>query len=96
MVPKRASSVVAAACGMATFALAVGAGLAVGNEPVGVMMRALVAMFFGYIVGLVLGAVGARAIDEHVEEHEASKPVPEIESDAEPGSGRDDQMGLAA
>lgn len=81
---QRTTDLLAAILGISGFSVAILAGLAVGNEPIGVVARALMAMVICSIVGQVLGLMCQRAIDEHVAAFAASHPVPEIEDDTRP------------
>jgi hypothetical protein len=70
--------VIASSLGLTAFAVAVTAGLAVGTEPVGLLFRAMAAMFACYGVGLGLGTMGVASIREHLEDYKEENPVPEI------------------
>jgi hypothetical protein len=76
-----ASRAVAGCFALAAFAVAVVAGLAGGNTPSGILVRALIAMIVCYPVGLVIGLVCQRVIEEHVKAPTAANAV------GEPGAG---------
>ena len=76
-----ASRAVAGCFALAAFAVAVVAGLAGGNTPSSILVRALMAMVVCYPVGLVIGLVCQRVIEEHVKASPAANAV------AQPGSG---------
>jgi hypothetical protein len=75
MAPMR---LVAATFALAGFAVAVVAGLGAGNAPTRVLGAALVCMLICHVVGLALGAIGERVINEHLESYRAGKPVAPI------------------
>lgn len=72
------TKVVAGVFGLAAFALAVVAGLGAGNPSTDVLLRALVSMAACYSIGLVLGMIGERTVDEHVREYIAARAVPDV------------------
>ena len=61
-----ASRAVAGCFALAAFAVAVVAGLAGGNTPSAILVRALIAMIVCYPLGLVIGLVCQHVIEEHV------------------------------
>lgn len=63
--------------GLAAFCVAAVAGLAMGNSAPDVILRAIAAMFVGYVIGLAIGHAGVLAVREHVAKFEADNPVPE-------------------
>ncbi len=76
-----ASRAVAGCFALAAFAVAVVAGLAGGNAPSAILVRALIAMIVCYPMGLVIGLVCQHVIEEHVKARSGANVVPE------PGSG---------
>lgn len=69
------TKVIAGSLGLTAFAIAVVAGLAAGNQSAEILVRALISMTTCYVLGLVLGAIGQRTIEEHVRQYIASRPV---------------------
>jgi hypothetical protein len=67
------TKVIASALGLSAFSTAVTAGIASGNLALDVLFRALVAMFVCYLVGLLLGMIGERTVDEHVRQYVAAR-----------------------
>jgi membrane protein implicated in regulation of membrane protease activity len=63
--------VVAGCFALSAFAVAVLAGLAGGNPTAQILLRALVAMFVCYPVGLAVGTVFERVIRGHVDDRMA-------------------------
>ncbi|MHC4769680.1 MAG: hypothetical protein ACYTEI_13350 [Planctomycetota bacterium] len=70
-----ASRAVAGCFSLAAFAVAVVAGLAGGNTPSSILLRALMAMVVCYPVGLVIGIVCQYVIEEHVKASPAANAV---------------------
>lgn len=52
-------------------------GLVSGRPLSDILMRAVIALFVCYPIGLIIGAVANRAVAEHVEQFEAKHPIPE-------------------
>lgn len=61
---------------MAAFAVAVVAGLAGGNETSSILMRSLMAMVLCYPLGLIVGLICERVVDEQARAHQARHPMP--------------------
>lgn len=68
-----------ACLGLLAFAVAVSAGLTVGNDPVSTLWRALMAMFLFCVLGLIIGACAQSAINEHHRRQEA-QALPDVDS----------------
>ena len=79
-----ASRAVAGCFALAAFAVAVVAGLAGGNTPSSILVRAIMAMVVCYPVGLVIGLVCQQVIEEHVKAPPAANAVGESGSGASP------------
>lgn len=62
---------------LAAFATAIIAGMASGNDASVVLVRAMIAMFACYPLGLVTGVVAQRIIAGHVRAHLEANPLPE-------------------
>lgn len=76
---RRTRQVIATAGALASFSVALLAGAAANNEPTQVLLTGIIAMFGGYLVGMALGAVGARVVAEHLDQYVQSNPAPAIE-----------------
>jgi len=76
---RRVHKSVSGACGLTGFAVAVLAGLAADNDTSVILTRALVAMMACYIVGVFLGSVAARAVNDAASLHATRFPAPDIE-----------------
>ena len=70
--------VIAGCLSLTGFAVAILAGLAVGNPAYWVLTCALLAMFVCYIVGLIIGSIAYRAVTEHVEHYKSTNPIPRV------------------
>jgi len=70
---KSLTKVIAGTVGLAAFSVAVIAGLAAGNAATDVLLRAVVAMAVCHAIGLMLGAMGERTVDEYVKSYYASR-----------------------
>ncbi len=71
----RPAKVIAGSLGLTAFAIAVVAGLAAGNEPTEILLRALSSMMACYVLGMVLGAIGQHTIEEHVHQYIVARPI---------------------
>lgn len=79
------SKVISACFALASFAVAILAGLASDNPASSVLARALMAMIICYPVGLVVGMICERLIVAHIEAHQLANPVVEsVKSDKQP------------
>ncbi|MEM9063907.1 MAG: hypothetical protein AAGB51_00290 [Planctomycetota bacterium] len=78
-----AGPVIAAIAALSGFAIALVAGLAAGNGGATVIGRALVAMLICFIVGRILGTIGAVAVRDHIAKYQAANPVPDMETEPE-------------
>lgn len=70
------AKVIAGCFASCAFAVAILTGLAVGNQTSEVLMRAIVCLFGGYVLGLIAGEVFSFAIREHLREYIAAHPIP--------------------
>ena len=73
---KSVTKVIAGTMGLSAFVIAVVAGLGAGNDASTVLLRALVAMAACHVVGMVIGAVAERTLDEHVKLYYAKAITP--------------------
>ncbi|MBL8761527.1 MAG: hypothetical protein JNL50_09515 [Phycisphaerae bacterium] len=65
---------IAACLGLTAFAVAVAAGLLTGN-PAGVVLgRALLALVVGQMLGVVIGQVGTRVVEDQLRAYVSSNP----------------------
>lgn len=71
-------SAIAACVALTAYAVAMVAGWAAGNPGPTVMLRAIVAMGVGYIVGSVLASVAVHAVKEFLDSYEQEHPVPNL------------------
>ncbi|MHC4415045.1 MAG: hypothetical protein ACYS0G_07165 [Planctomycetota bacterium] len=78
-----ASNVIAGCFALAAFAVAVLAGLAGGNPATSILGRALLAMIVCYPVGLMIGMVCQRVLEEHFKVNSSASAVPDQEAGAE-------------
>jgi hypothetical protein len=81
-----ASRAVAGCFALAAFAVAVVAGLAGGNAPSSILVRALIAMIVCYPLGLVIGLICQHVIEEHVKAQPRAHVVPEQGAGASPAA----------
>lgn len=82
---------IGAVLGLAGFVIAILAGMAAGNDAATVLLRALGALVVCNVVGLALGAVGERVIQEHISDYQKSNPVEDAErADSAGPTGGDD------
>ncbi|MCH8152460.1 MAG: hypothetical protein IH830_08820 [Planctomycetes bacterium] len=75
------SNVLAGCFAMAAFAVAILAGLAVGNSPASILLRALIAMIVCYPVGLMIGLAVQRVVSDQLE---AQQKAIDDEDEAKP------------
>lgn len=72
-----AARTVAGCFALASFSIAMLAGIASGNAADTVLVRALLAMTFCYPVGLALGMVAQVVINDHIDRHRSDNPAPD-------------------
>jgi len=73
-----ASKVIAASFALAGFAIAVIAGLSAGNNATRVLTAALVSMAACHIIGLGVGAIGERTVNDYLATYRSGRPLPEL------------------
>ncbi|MFG0251729.1 MAG: hypothetical protein ACF8NJ_02510 [Phycisphaerales bacterium JB038] len=78
--PIAPSRVIAGACGMAAFAVAVISGLWVDNPVASILSRALLSLALCYALGMLVGTICEHAVREHMVRYKAERPVPEADS----------------
>jgi hypothetical protein len=70
------TKLVGATFGLCGFAVAIIAGLSAGNPSDNVLAGALLSMIVCQGTGLVAGAIGERAVREHMNKHRQAHPLP--------------------
>lgn len=70
------TQVIASSLGLIGFIIAILAGLAADNPETTTIVRALIAMFICYVVGMIIGAIATRALNEHIAQYKQSNPMP--------------------
>jgi len=69
------AKLVASSMALIAFAIAIMAGLSAGNPSAVVIWRALVSMIVVYFVGMLVGAIAERTLNEHLQEYRAMHPI---------------------
>jgi len=82
-----AATTIAGAFALAAFAVAVLAGLGSGNPAPSVLVRALIAMLVCYPIGLALGAITQRLLQDEIDRHRETNPEPTSGEDESNDSG---------
>jgi hypothetical protein len=72
--------VVSAAFALSGFTVALISGLGAGNASSQVLFRALVALFVCQFVGMIVGSMLDRVIDEHQTSYRKAHPIPAVPS----------------
>ena len=85
MAPGVATKVIAASCGLTAFTVGILAGLFADNPAETILLRALVALVAGQVVGLIVGAIGERTVGEAIKAYEKARPVPGTKAGATAG-----------
>ena len=75
------SRVVATCFALISFAAAVLVGIQSGNDAANVILRAVAVILVCYFVGLVIGSVANRAIEDHVARYKKTHPIPQTVED---------------
>lgn len=78
------ANTIAGMFGLAGFTVAVIAGLAVGNPTTSVLWRSILAMIVCYPVGLAIGLVAQKVIQDHIRAHKSANPAQDSTLDDEP------------
>jgi len=68
--------VIATCFALACFAGSALVGLYHGNPALSIVISSFLTMIAAYVVGLIVGAVAQRAVDEHVRRHKTNNPLP--------------------
>ena len=68
----------AGAMSMIVFAVCLLAGLSAGNPPATILYKALVAMIGTLVVGLLVGVMGQKMLDENIKALKPPDPLPEV------------------
>ncbi len=80
-VPAIPAKVIATCFALCVFAAATIVGAYAGNEARVVILTAGCLMIICYVVGLIVGGVAQRAVDEHARRHETEHPIPDSVED---------------
>ena len=83
------ATTIAGSFGLAAFAVAIIAGLASGNAASSILLRALMAMVICYPVGLAVGLVAQRIVNDEIGERTRDVPLPEFSDVDEPSDEGD-------
>lgn len=70
-------NVIAGSFALSAFAVAIVAGLAVGNSADVILLRALVAIIASYPIGWAAGAACVHVINARLQAHATSHPIPQ-------------------
>ena len=84
------SNVIAACFSLAAFAVAILAGLVSGNGAISILVRAVLAMIVCYPVGLIIGLVCQRVVDDQMASYRQANPIADEAAAAEPASSKKD------
>lgn len=76
--------VVASSIAISGFTIAIVAGLAAGNDPSAVLLRAIVATVACYFAGILISAVAAHVVHEHLDGAHAARSSSEAEASDRP------------
>lgn len=68
---------VATCFALTSFAAAVLVGVYAGNDAATVILRAILVMLGCYFVGLIVGAIASRAIEDHITRYKREHPIPQ-------------------
>ncbi len=82
---------IASSFGLGGFAVAIVAGMAVGNPSSRILTVAIASMIVCHIIGLIAGAIGERVVSEYMVQYRATRPVSETgvaSGDSSPNVGR--------
>ena len=69
------SRIIATAIALIAFTAALIGGIVALNPTPVIISRALFAMFACYVLGLIVGAVAQRAVQEHIDDHKLANPI---------------------
>ncbi|MEM1098326.1 MAG: hypothetical protein AAGH92_06005 [Planctomycetota bacterium] len=75
---------IATSFALLAFAAALAVGFYAGNELDTVLWRGIAVMLVCYVIGLILGSIAQRTIDEHTTRHAAENPIPDSIEDLPP------------
>lgn len=68
--------VIATIFALACFAGAIALGVYNGNSAFSILLGAVLVMIAAFVVGLILGTLMQRCVDDHVKQHQADHPIP--------------------
>jgi putative Mn2+ efflux pump MntP len=86
LAPGVATKVIAASCALTAFSVGIMAGLFAGNPTDTILVRSLVAMAIGQVIGMVVGSIGERTVAEGIRAYEGKRLASEAKIDSS-GSG---------
>lgn len=69
------TKLIASCCGLSAFSVATIAGLGADNAADVILSRAVTCMVVCYLLGIVIGRVAERAIEESLESYRARRPI---------------------
>ncbi|MCH6552037.1 MAG: hypothetical protein IH804_08495 [Planctomycetes bacterium] len=90
------SNVIGACFSLAAFAVAILAGLVSGNGVTSILVRAVLAMIVCYPVGLIIGLVCQRVVDDQVAGYREANPIADEQAPAEPAPSEKDEEVIVA
>jgi hypothetical protein len=70
------ANVIATCFALIGFAAAVVVGFAAGNQSMTILVRALGAFFACLVVGLIVGNIAQRAVEQNIEAYKLANPIP--------------------
>lgn len=88
--------VIATCFAFACFAGSVAVGVYSGNNGLSIMVSSMIAMFAAYMVGLIIGAIAQRGVDEHIRRHKEANPIPKDTAFSRGAKAQDEDTGLDA
>lgn len=80
------AKVISATIALGGFVVALLSGMRAGNSAHLVLFDALVALLVCQLLGIAVGAVALRVIHDHVRQHKAEHPIPDIAFDSAPSA----------
>jgi len=88
-----AATTIAGCFALAAFAVAIVAGLASGNGAASILTRAIYALVGCYPLGLAIGLIAQRVIQDHIKAHRSAHPAHELpEQDAVDNSPDEEEV----
>jgi membrane protein DedA with SNARE-associated domain len=78
--PGVATKVIAASCALTAFAVGVLSGLFAGNPAETILLRAIIALVVGNLLGFIIGTIGERTVAEAVTKYQNDHPIPGVKT----------------